>query len=83
MTRRGERGIRQRRKWEQTIRDDRDFAVHLDYTHFNPVKHGLVKHPDTSKKRLFLKANRSFLRLGDAGDRRWRGNRDFSTATSD
>jgi len=29
----------------RTIRDDRDFASHLDYTHFNPVKHGLVKHP--------------------------------------
>ena len=38
MTSRGERGIWQRRYWEQTIRDDRDFAAHLDYTHFNPVK---------------------------------------------
>jgi REP element-mobilizing transposase RayT len=24
---------------------DRDFAAHMDYTHFNPVKHGLVAHP--------------------------------------
>ncbi len=39
---RGERGIWQRRYWEHTIRDDRDFAVHRDYTHFNPVKHGLA-----------------------------------------
>jgi REP element-mobilizing transposase RayT len=31
--------------WEHTIRDDRDFAAHLDEPHFNPVKHGLVKHP--------------------------------------
>jgi len=45
MTRRGERGIWQRRYWEHTIRDDRDFAVHFDYIHFNPVKHGLVRHP--------------------------------------
>jgi putative transposase len=45
MTRRGERGIWQRRYWEHTIRDDRDFAAHMDYTHFNPVKHGLVVHP--------------------------------------
>ena len=44
MTRRGERGI-WRRYWEHTIRDDRDFAAHMDYTHFNPVKHGLVTHP--------------------------------------
>ena len=37
-----ERGIWQRRFWEHTIRDDRDYAAHMDYTHFNPVKHGLV-----------------------------------------
>ena len=45
MIRRGERGIWQRRYWEHTIRDDRDLAAHLDYIHFNPVKHGLVEHP--------------------------------------
>jgi putative transposase len=45
MTSRGERGIWQRRYWEHTIRDERDFAAHLDYTNFNPVKHDLVKHP--------------------------------------
>jgi putative transposase len=42
---RGERGIWQRRFWEHTIRNDQDFASHMDYTHFNPVKHGLVEHP--------------------------------------
>jgi REP element-mobilizing transposase RayT len=45
MAGRGERGIWQRRYWEHTIRDDRDFAAHMDYTNFNPVKHGLVTHP--------------------------------------
>jgi ferredoxin len=44
-TNRGERGIWQRRYWEHTIRDQRDFARHFDYIHFNPVKHGLVEHP--------------------------------------
>ena len=39
---RGERGVWQRRFWEHTIRDDRDYAAHMDYAHFNPVKHGLV-----------------------------------------
>ena len=38
----GERGIWQRRFWEHTIRDDRDYAAHMDYICFNPVKHGLV-----------------------------------------
>jgi len=37
-----ERGIWQRRFWEHTIRDDGDYALHMDYIHFNPVKHGLV-----------------------------------------
>jgi REP-associated tyrosine transposase len=45
MVRRGERGIWQRRYWEHTIRDDRDYAVHMDYIHFNPVKHGLAQAP--------------------------------------
>ena len=37
-----ERGIWQRRFWEHTIRDARDFAAHIDYVHFNPVRHGLT-----------------------------------------
>ena len=41
----GERGIWQRRFWEHTIRDDEDYAAHMDYVHFNPVKHGLVASP--------------------------------------
>ncbi len=41
----GERGIWQRRYWEHAIRDDRDVAAHLDYVHFNPVRHGYVSHP--------------------------------------
>ena len=39
---RGERGIWQRRFWEHAIRDDRDYSAHMDYIHFNPVKHGHV-----------------------------------------
>ena len=37
---RRERGIWQRRFWEHCIRDDADYAAHIDYIHFNPVKHG-------------------------------------------
>ncbi|TVO74102.1 REP-associated tyrosine transposase [Sedimenticola selenatireducens] len=39
----GERGIWQRRYWEHLIRDDEDFQRHVDYIHYNPVKHGWVK----------------------------------------
>lgn len=41
----GERGIWQRRFWEHVIRDEDDFANHVDYIHFNPVKHGHVNRP--------------------------------------
>jgi len=41
--RRNERVFWQRRFWEHQIRDDGDLARHLDYIHWNPVKHGLVK----------------------------------------
>ena len=37
-----ERGIWQRRYWEHLIRDDLDYARHVDYIHYNPVKHGYV-----------------------------------------
>jgi len=39
----GERLLWQRRYWEHLIRNDEDFANHVDYIHFNPVKHGLVE----------------------------------------
>ena len=45
LLRKRETGISQRRYWEHTIRDDQDYAVHMDYIHFNPVKHGLSGHP--------------------------------------
>ncbi|MFZ6722822.1 REP-associated tyrosine transposase [Undibacterium sp. Ji49W] len=41
-TARREAGLWQRRFWEHQIRDDDDFARHVDYIHWNPVKHGLV-----------------------------------------
>ena len=43
MRNRGERGLWQKRYWEHTILDDQDYAMHMDYVHFNLVKHGLVE----------------------------------------
>ena len=40
-----ERGIWQRRYWEHQIKDDDDFEKHVDYIHFNPVKHNYVNRP--------------------------------------
>jgi len=35
----------QPRFWEHLIRDEADLARHVDYIHFNPVKHGLARRP--------------------------------------
>jgi len=40
---RRERGIWQRRFWEHQIHDEQDLQRHVDYIHYNPVKHGLVE----------------------------------------
>jgi hypothetical protein len=78
MTSHGERGIWQRRYWEHTIRDDRDFAAHMDYTHFNPVKHGVAEHPADS-------LHSSFRRCVDGGlyPDGWRGGSDEPRETGE
>ena len=38
----GEQAVWQRRFWEHVIRDEADYAAHVDYIHSNPVRHGLV-----------------------------------------
>ncbi|CAM2915818.1 Transposase and inactivated derivatives [Legionella steigerwaltii] len=42
---RGEYNLWQRRFWEHRIRDELDYQRHVEYIHFNPVKHGLVESP--------------------------------------
>jgi putative transposase len=44
--RKGEVCIWQRRFWEHQIRDENDLQRHVDYIHYNPVKHGLVRDVD-------------------------------------
>jgi len=45
LTPRGEKKVWQRRFWEHLIRDEKDWQRHMDYIHYNPVKHGLVNKP--------------------------------------
>lgn len=40
--RKREKGVWQRRFWEHRIRTEADLRRHVDYVHFNPVKHGFV-----------------------------------------
>ena len=42
---RGEKLLWQRRFWEHVIRDQADWNKHMDYIHYNPVKHGYVNNP--------------------------------------
>ena len=49
--RRGERGVWRRRFWEHSIDDETDLERHVDYIHYNPVKHGLVACPRTGPSR--------------------------------
>ena len=42
---RKEKEIWQRRFWEHVIRDEYDWRKHMDYIHYNPVRHGYVKSP--------------------------------------
>jgi len=40
-----EAAVWQRRFWEHAIRDENDFYRHVEYIHYNPVKHNLVNAP--------------------------------------
>jgi putative transposase len=39
------KSVWQSRYWEHTIRDDLDLQRHVDYIHWNPVKHGYATRP--------------------------------------
>ena len=40
-----ERAVWQRRYWEHLIRNEEDWRRHMDYIHYNPVRHGLASVP--------------------------------------
>jgi putative transposase len=40
-----ERQVWQRRYWEHVIRDEKDLSNHIEYIHYNPVKHGFASSP--------------------------------------
>lgn len=62
----GEGVIWQWRFWEHQIRDQKDYNAHVDYIHYNPVKHGLVSAPKDWKYSSF----RRFVKEG-VYDREW------------
>ena len=64
--RKNEQAVWQRRFWEHLIRNENDFARHVEYLHYNPVKHGLVKAPADWEYSSFHK----YVRNGKY-DRKW------------
>lgn len=75
---RGERGLLQRRFWEHRIRDETDYRQHVDYIHWNPVKHGWVS-------RVKDWPYSSFHRHVNEGiyDANWGGDDDLSSLAMD
>ena len=68
--RRRERGIWQRRYWEHRIRDELDYQRHMDYIHYNAVKHGYVMRPTNWPYSTFQKCVEEGLYSSDWG---WAG----------
>ncbi len=56
----GEMRVWQSRFWEHWIRDDNDLERHLNYIHYNPVKHGYVELPDQWLNSFF----QNYVKLG-------------------
>jgi REP-associated tyrosine transposase len=66
---RNERGIWQRRFWEHMIRNETDYARHIEYCYINPVKHGLVTRVcDWPHSSFHRDVGRGIIPLDWAGD---------------
>lgn len=74
MVARRESGLWQRRYWEHLIRDADDLRRHVDYIHFNPVKHGHVDAAVSWPYSSFARHLRTGIYPPD-----WRAARDMDT----
>jgi putative transposase len=68
--RKKERAVWQRRFWEHQLRDDRDFTHHVEYIHYNPVRHKYAAAPEDWPFSSFHKYVRQgkYARTWGAGD---------------
>ena len=64
---RNERAFWQRRFWEHLIRDETDLKQHLDYIHYNPIKHAHVATAGDWPHSTFHK----YLSLGEYDSPEW------------
>jgi len=65
--RKREKGVWQRRFWEHAIRDETDWKRHMNYVHFNPVKHGYCAAPRDWRYGPFSRCVRAGLYEPDWG----------------
>lgn len=86
---RNERGIWQHRFWEHLIRDEADYAHHIEYCWINPLKHSLVTrvrdwphssfHRDVRAGLVPLDWGGEIDIRGDFGERQCAGTADYAT----
>jgi putative transposase len=62
-----EQAVWQRRFWEHLIRNEDDYVRHLEYIHYNPVKHGFVDAPAEWPHSTFHRYVRNGLYSNDWG----------------
>ena len=69
--RKREAAVWERRFWEHLIRDEDDLRRHVDYIHYNPVRHGLVENVSAwpwSTYHRYIDEGLYQQGWGDAGD---------------
>ncbi|MFQ6758418.1 MAG: transposase [Deltaproteobacteria bacterium] len=64
----GKQAIWQHRFWEHQIRDETDFVSHVEYIHYNPVKHGLATSPKAWPHSTFHRFVTQGIYPGDWGE---------------
>ncbi len=62
-----QQAIWQNRFWEHLLRDETDFTRHVEYIHYNPVKHGYVNAPKEWRHSSFHRHVRAGIYPGDWG----------------
>ena len=62
-------GVWQPRFWEHLIRNEADFAAHMNYLHYNPVRHGHVDRVIDWRHSSFHHCVRQGIYPADWGDR--------------
>lgn len=67
VNKRNEKLVWQRRYWEHLLQDEEDWRRHMDYIHYNPVKHGYVKQPGDWRFGSFQRAQNDGLYPPDWG----------------